>query len=441
MSIQYRLGAFGFMSSDEIYRKGAVNAGIRDQLIALQWAQQYIHLFGGDPDQITIGGESAGGGSVMLLDMAYGGSLGTQLFRNTIAASPYLPMQYEYKDWIPSQSYYAFAAAVGCDSMKPYGANGSQPTFECLQNVSSDRLINASALVSQSGTYGTWAFLPVTDNIIVQDTPSRQLQRRKVNGVNALVGNNANEGPGFTPQNINTEDDLLAWLRLTFPLFSNNDIAKILYYYPSTNASVNPNDPEFATTGNSTPTALNQSSVGTGQQQRADNIYAETTFVCPSYWLTEAYSDNDLGGQGYKYQYSVIPARHADEVNAWANWPGTLPYSYDFAVAFQRIYGNFIVNSNPSISNAVANGVTKNNESASVNAASSWPPYSIYAPYQIDLNTTCGEGRITNDDGSYFCRPGPETQNRFSQVNAYTWEAGRGTRCDFWRAMGEIVPE
>ncbi|CAK4030301.1 Hypothetical predicted protein [Lecanosticta acicola] len=442
VSIQYRLGAFGFLSSDELYRKGVVNAGILDQVMALQWAQQYIHLFGGDSDQITIAGESAGGGSVMLLDMAYGGSLGTQLFRNSIAASPYLPMQYGYKDWIPSQSYYSLAAAVGCDTMKPYGANHSVPTFECLRNVSSAALVNASALISQSGTYGTWAFLPVTDGILIQDTPSRQLGRRKVNGINALVGNNANEGPGFTPQNIHTEDDLLAWLRLTFPLFSNNDIAKILYYYPSTNASVDPSDPLFATTGNSGPTALNQSSVGTGQQQRADNIYAETTFVCPSYWLTEAYSNNALGGSAYKYQYSVPPARHADEVNSWVNWPGTLPYSYDFAVAFQRIYGNFITTSNPSISNAVANGLTTGNASGSVgaNAASTWPPFSIYAPYQIDLNITCGTQRVTNDDGTFFCY-GPGTFNQFREVNAYTWEGVRGTRCDFWRAMGEIVPE
>ena len=59
--------------------------------------QTYIGLFAGNSSQVTIAGESAGGGSVMLQDMAYGGSLGDQLFTNTIAASPYLPMQYGYK--------------------------------------------------------------------------------------------------------------------------------------------------------------------------------------------------------------------------------------------------------------------------------------------------------------------------------------------------------
>lgn len=150
------MGAFGFLSSDEVYRKGVVNAGILDQHFALQWVQQYIHLFNGDPDQVTIGGESAGGGSVMLQDMAYGGSLGTQLFRNTIAASPFLPMQYGYNDWIPSQSYYSFAARAGCNMNLPYLASNSTPIFECLLNISSDALINASATISQAGSYGTW---------------------------------------------------------------------------------------------------------------------------------------------------------------------------------------------------------------------------------------------------------------------------------------------
>lgn len=77
-----QLGAFGFLSSDEVFRFGRVNAGILDQYFALQWVQAYIGLFGGDPSQVTISGESAGGGSVMLLDMAYGGTIGDSLFVN-----------------------------------------------------------------------------------------------------------------------------------------------------------------------------------------------------------------------------------------------------------------------------------------------------------------------------------------------------------------------
>ena len=87
VAIQYRLGAFGFLSSDEVHRFGTPNAGILDQTFALQWVQSYISLFGGDPTRVTISGESAGGGSVMLQTMAFGGYLGDSLFSN-VSHSP-----------------------------------------------------------------------------------------------------------------------------------------------------------------------------------------------------------------------------------------------------------------------------------------------------------------------------------------------------------------
>ena len=116
----------------------------------------------------------------------------------------------------------------------------------------------------------------MTDGTFVQDLPSRQLLSKQVNGQNLLVGNNANEGPGITPQNITTEDDLVAWLELTFPLFNNDDIAKVLLYYPASNASVDMNAFEYATSGYTGETHVNVSSVGSGQQQRANAIYGET---------------------------------------------------------------------------------------------------------------------------------------------------------------------
>ena len=67
-----------------------------------------------------------------------------------------------------------------------------------------------------------------------------------------------------------TEADFIGFLHDTFPLFSDEDIEKVLYYYPSTNASVDAGIPEFATSGNSGATALNESTFATGQQQRAE---------------------------------------------------------------------------------------------------------------------------------------------------------------------------
>lgn len=71
VTINYRLGVFGFMSHPELTSRSSEgisgNYGIYDQLMALQWVHDNIAQFGGNPDQITIFGQSAGGGSVRCL--------------------------------------------------------------------------------------------------------------------------------------------------------------------------------------------------------------------------------------------------------------------------------------------------------------------------------------------------------------------------------------
>lgn len=125
----------------------------------------------------------------MLQVMAFGGGLGESLFNNAIAASPYLPQQYGYKDFVPSQSYYAFASAVGCFGPPALPQNNiSNSIFECLVKKDTATLQNASATVSGSSRYGTWAFLPVTDGVFIRLLPSQQLLNKQTNGNAMLVG-------------------------------------------------------------------------------------------------------------------------------------------------------------------------------------------------------------------------------------------------------------
>ncbi|KAF2500211.1 carboxylesterase type B [Lophium mytilinum] len=448
VAIQYRLGVFGFLSSDEVFRNGAVNAGILDQHFALQWVQEYIALFGGNSSQVTISGESAGGGSVMLQTMAYGGTLGTSLFTNSIAASPYLPMQYGYRDWVPSQSYYAFAIASGCSPMTAYGSS-SQTIFDCLVSKDTETLQRASYNISSSGTYGTWGFLPVTDGVFIQQLPSIQLQSKKVNGLNILSGNNAEEGAPFTTPNITTEADLVAWLTLTFPLFSPDDIDKILLYYPSSDASDTSGMPEYATSGIASgtgATAVNVSQVAAGQQQRADNIYAETTFVCPSYWLATAFTPSRASpsAKSWKYQYSVPNAYHGADVTSYFG-PAHPNQGPSLLAAVQHIWGAFITTNNPSIPASIANSMGEVVGDGETVFNGTWPTFSTKLPWLLNMNQTGGEAFSTNvgtpnmENVTEF--QGPGLRNAFGLANGYTWEGGRGVRCDFWRAMGGSVPE
>ena len=70
----YRLNLLGFLAGRAVQEDGNLNAGLLDQRAALEWVQRHISKFGGDPEQVTIDGESAGGASVMIHIAAFGGA-------------------------------------------------------------------------------------------------------------------------------------------------------------------------------------------------------------------------------------------------------------------------------------------------------------------------------------------------------------------------------
>ncbi|KAL6713453.1 hypothetical protein ACLMJK_008918 [Lecanora helva] len=435
VEIQYRLGAFGFLSSKDVKQNGKVNAGLLDQRFALQWVQKHIRKFGGNPKKVTLAGESAGAGSVMLQAMAYGGKQTPKLFDSLIAASVYVAKQYKYDDKVPTQHYRAFAKAAGCA--------GQGSVFECLVKADTTVLQNASATVSESGEYGTWAFLPVTDGAFIQAAPSAQLLKNAVSGKRLLIGNNANEGAPLTDPKILTATDFLNYINTTFPDLTPNDKSRLLNIYDFTPTNTDLSKPLYDTIGTTDPpTAINQSVFATGQKQRAFNLNAETTFDCPGYWLADAFAASS-GKQVWKYQYSVTAAYHGADLSAYFAVNATTP-TEGFRTAFQKIWGSFIVNGSPVISIADASGNAAN---ATVPRGKGgnldWPTYDDKKYIQMDLNTTGGTVKVipVTPDYSYDIREGPGVTNDFRLADADTWEGGRGERCRVWRELAPRVPQ
>lgn len=66
VAVNYRVGGFGFLAGKELQSDGSTNLGLRDQRMGLKWVAENIAAFGGDPDKVTIWGESAGAISVLV---------------------------------------------------------------------------------------------------------------------------------------------------------------------------------------------------------------------------------------------------------------------------------------------------------------------------------------------------------------------------------------
>lgn len=184
VSIQYRLGIFGFLSGDQVAQNGVLNAGLLDQRAALEWVQRNIRSFGGDPTMVTIWGGSAGGGSVTMQLMA-GGAYDQPPFAGAIAeyrksssvrlvrtSANLLPAW-----WQPflNQSeqeiqYYDALRLSNCDSVT------------CLRGLPIDQLETLNQQV-QNATYpgpgvgyGVYNFGPVVDGKFVKELPSTAFQ-------------------------------------------------------------------------------------------------------------------------------------------------------------------------------------------------------------------------------------------------------------------------
>ncbi|KAH8836160.1 extracellular triacylglycerol lipase precursor [Flagelloscypha sp. PMI_526] len=191
VTINYRLVQLGFPQGEEAARKGALNLGLKDQLVALEWVQRNIAAFGGDKRKVTVSGESAGAYSI---DTHLHGSKLKYLARSAISESVYSLALFSPKD---GNSWWAdyVTAIPECASV----AN-STDTFNCLMTADVSSLMNA--------VYSGKRFEPVLDGPggLIPNFPSKL---RYDSPLPLLVGSNKDEGTLFTPADSITSSDII----------------------------------------------------------------------------------------------------------------------------------------------------------------------------------------------------------------------------------------
>ncbi|HEV7623666.1 MAG TPA: carboxylesterase/lipase family protein [Amnibacterium sp.] len=203
VSINHRLNALGYLDFTG-YATGERpienNLGLRDQAAALRWVRDNIAAFGGDPDDVTVFGESAGGNAIVAL-LTMPSTAG--LFARAIAQSP--PVNAFY-----SSDLAALWAAEFLEILReqvgdpagrsPHAGRSTASALELLTTTPATDLVTASVTlqIRTPSTYpGTFCLAPVVDGDLLPEPPLTAMRAGRAHRVPLILGTNAREGALF----------------------------------------------------------------------------------------------------------------------------------------------------------------------------------------------------------------------------------------------------
>jgi len=187
VSVAYRVGQIGFLAHPELSAESpngvSGNYGLLDQIAGLQWVKNNISAFGGDPGNVTIFGESAGGISVSMLCAS---PLAKGLFHKAISQSggSFGPVR---STVYPGENMKTLAQAEqdGIEYLKKFNAS----------SIEELRKVEAEKLIPQGWTLpGGW---PIVDGYVIPGDQYELYEAGQYNDVPALIGYNSDEGLSF----------------------------------------------------------------------------------------------------------------------------------------------------------------------------------------------------------------------------------------------------
>jgi para-nitrobenzyl esterase len=188
VSINYRLGALGFMAhpalTAESDRKVSGNYGLLDQVAALEWVRDNIAIFGGDPDRVTVFGESAGAADIGTLIAS---PLARGLFRRAIIQSGGYPL---YDTATVSDD-----AVFGVELMSALGVGDGPGQLEKMRALSWQEIVAAVPSAAPGRFSGA-----VVDGWLLPEPAADIFEAQGQNPAEIVIGSNANEWLMYLPQ-------------------------------------------------------------------------------------------------------------------------------------------------------------------------------------------------------------------------------------------------
>lgn len=207
VDFNYRLGVFGFMAHEELAAESAHNSsgnyGLMDQIMALQWVKDNIAAFGGDPERITVFGQSAGAMSTMNLMTS---PLSQNNFQQAILQSGggLHPIQFL------RQNDRSTVEQHGADFLKMCGVN----------SIAEARMIPTEKIYEKSlyfmASIPGMGFSPCIDGYVLPEDPNEVIRKGGCPNIRCMIGHNRHEtsfNPAKPMSKAQTPEEAAAWIR------------------------------------------------------------------------------------------------------------------------------------------------------------------------------------------------------------------------------------